>query len=223
MQISAPIIRLGVGPYLIGQTIVDLNTSRTPQFYVGADLTIQVGLLSSATALYDISDLASLQLDFKTPSQINSSSVLTAFGASFDNTTTFNTFASGSNQHAVFTLLNSQTNLAISGNQADFIAEITATTTGSPPTGGKIVTLAQFKITALATGFNQGASPGPSVPTFYNAATSDLRYIGKHCQQANPTGIAVFGTNCPADRPDQPIWAQYQLDDGRLVWGCFFQ
>jgi hypothetical protein len=80
--------------------ILDLNTSAEPQAWWARDLTLQVGVFAGA-ALLDVSDIQSVTVTIKDPSNLDGSPLVSQTITTFDNTTTLTTWAAGTQQHFV--------------------------------------------------------------------------------------------------------------------------
>jgi hypothetical protein len=80
--------------------ILDLNTSAEPEAWWARDLTLQVGVFSGQTLL-DVSDIQSVTILLKDPSNLDGSPLVTKTITSFDNTTTLSTWQGGTQQHFV--------------------------------------------------------------------------------------------------------------------------
>jgi hypothetical protein len=82
------------------ENVLDLNTSAEPQAWWARDLTLQVGVFAGQTLL-DVSDLQSVTVNLKDPSNLDGSPLVTMTITTFDNTTTAETWADGTQQHFV--------------------------------------------------------------------------------------------------------------------------
>jgi hypothetical protein len=80
--------------------ILDLNTSAEPEAWWARDLSMQVGVFAGGTLL-DVSDLQSVSLYLKDPSNLDGAPLVTKTITTFDNTTTLATWQAGTQQHFV--------------------------------------------------------------------------------------------------------------------------
>jgi hypothetical protein len=80
--------------------VLDLNTSAEPEAWWARDLTMQVGVFAGATLL-DVSDLQSVSIYLKDPSNLDGAPLVGKTITSFDNTTTLTTWTAGTQQHFV--------------------------------------------------------------------------------------------------------------------------
>jgi hypothetical protein len=80
--------------------VLDMNTSAEPEAWWARDLTMQVGVFAG-TALLDVSDLQSVSVYLKDPSNLDGAPLVAKTITSFDNTTTVVTWTAGTQQHFV--------------------------------------------------------------------------------------------------------------------------
>ena len=82
------------------ENILDLNTAAAePQaWWAHEDLTIQVGVFAGG-ALLDVSDIESVTINLKDPSNLDGAPLVTKTVTVFDNTTTLATWNAGTEQH----------------------------------------------------------------------------------------------------------------------------
>jgi len=78
--------------------ILDLNTSAEPEAWWARNLSLQVGVFAGPTLL-DVSDLQSVSLYLKDPSNLDGAPLVTKIVTTFDNTTTLTTWQAGTQQH----------------------------------------------------------------------------------------------------------------------------
>ena len=83
--------------------ILDLNTAAEPQAWWARDLAVQVGVFAGA-ALLDVSDLQSVTVLLKDPSNLDGSPLVSKTITTFDNTTTLEEWNAGTNQHFTVSL-----------------------------------------------------------------------------------------------------------------------
>jgi lysophospholipase L1-like esterase len=172
MQLSRKRIRLQIDAAKTGQPILDLYTGQTPAIFAGTDVQLEIGLFQNGVLL-DVGNLASLQIDLKSPGSLLGPSALAALTSALDNTTTYAAWSAGAQQHALVGLSNSQTNLAIPSAQT-FTLVVSGATTDNP---GRLIVYGSTQFTVTPAGINSGASPAPAVPTFYTGGQSDARYL----------------------------------------------
>jgi hypothetical protein len=82
--------------------VLDLSTSAEPEAWWARDLTMQVGVFAGA-ALLDVSDLQSVSVYLKDPSNLDGAPLVAKTITTFDNTTTLATWTAGTQQHFVVT------------------------------------------------------------------------------------------------------------------------
>jgi hypothetical protein len=80
--------------------ILDLNTSAEPEAWWARDLAMQVGVFAG-TALLDVSDLQSVSVYLKDPSNLDGAPLVAKTITTFDNTTTLTSWSAGTQQHFV--------------------------------------------------------------------------------------------------------------------------
>jgi hypothetical protein len=78
--------------------VLDLNTSAEPEAWWARNLCVQVGVFAGP-ALLDVSDLQSVSLYLKDPSNLDGAPLVTKTVTTFDNTTTLTTWQAGTQQH----------------------------------------------------------------------------------------------------------------------------
>jgi len=130
--------------------VLDLNTSAEPQAWWARDLTLQVGVFAGQTLL-DVSDLQSVTVNLKDPSNLDGSPLVTKTVTSFDNTTTADTWAAGTQQHFVVSF--GADDLSFSLTNAARLVHLVMT---AVTTGGKTGTLCVGTINLIDDG---GSSP----------------------------------------------------------------
>jgi len=80
--------------------ILDLATAAEPQAWWARDLTLQIGVFSDAgQTVLDVSDLQSVTIYLKDPSNLDGAPLVSKIITAFDNTTTLPTWQSGTQQH----------------------------------------------------------------------------------------------------------------------------
>ena len=82
------------------ENVLDINTSAEPEAWWARDLTMQVGVFAGSTLL-DVSDLQSVSVYLKDPSNLDGAPLVSKTITSFDNTTTLTTWQAGTQQHFV--------------------------------------------------------------------------------------------------------------------------
>ena len=80
------------------ENILDLNTSAEPEAWWARDLSIRVGVFDS-DVLLDVSDIASVTVNLKDPSNLDGAPLVAKTITAFDNTTTLATWNAGTQQH----------------------------------------------------------------------------------------------------------------------------
>jgi len=80
------------------ENVLDLNTAAEPEAWWARDLTLQVGVFAGA-AMLDVSDLQSVTVDLKDPSNLDGAPLVTKTITAFDNTTTLASWQAGMQQH----------------------------------------------------------------------------------------------------------------------------
>jgi len=130
--------------------VLDLNTSAEPQAWWARDLTLQVGVFAGETLL-DVSDLQSVTVNLKDPSNLDGAALVTKTITSFDNTTTAGTWAAGTQQHFVVSFAADDLSFSLTNASRLVRLVITAITTG-----GKTGTICVGTINIIDDG---GSSP----------------------------------------------------------------
>jgi len=82
------------------ENVLDINTSAEPEAWWARDLTMQVGVFAGSTLL-DVSDLQSVSVYLKDPSNLDGAPLVSKTITTFDNTTTLTTWQAGTQQHFV--------------------------------------------------------------------------------------------------------------------------
>jgi hypothetical protein len=80
--------------------VLDINTSAEPEAWWARDLTMQIGVFAGSTLL-DVSDLQSVSVYLKDPSNLDGAPLVSKTITTFDNTTTLSTWQGGTQQHFV--------------------------------------------------------------------------------------------------------------------------
>ena len=111
------------------ENVLDLNTSAEPQAWWARDLIIQTGVFAGQTLL-DVSDLQSVTVMLKDPSNLDGSPLVTQTITSFDNTTTASTWSAGTQQHFIVTFNADLLSFPLTNSARLVHLVITAITTG---------------------------------------------------------------------------------------------
>jgi len=138
--------------------VLDLNTSAEPEAWWARDLTIQVGVFAGA-ALLDVSDLQSVSVYLKDPSNLDGAPLVGKNITTFDNTTTLTTWAAGTQQHFVVSfsaddLSFSLTN-ALAANSAQRLVHLSVV---AITTGGQTGTICVGSLNVIDDGGNSPSS-----------------------------------------------------------------
>lgn len=108
---------------------LDLNTSAEPQAWWARNLTMQVGVFAGATLL-DVSDIQSVSVYLKDPSNLDGGALVTKTITTFDNTTTLTTWNSGAQQHFVVTFTADDLSFSLTNGARLVHISMVAITTG---------------------------------------------------------------------------------------------
>jgi len=111
------------------ENILDLNTSAEPQAWWARDLTMQVGIFAGQTLL-DVSDLQSVTVSIKDPSNLDGSPLIAKTITTFDNTTTALTWAAGTQQHFTVAFTADELSFTLTNGQRLVHLAMVAVTTG---------------------------------------------------------------------------------------------
>jgi hypothetical protein len=111
------------------EKVLDLNTSAEPQAWWARDLIIQAGVFAGQTLL-DVSDLQSVSVMLKDPSNLDGAALVTQTITSFDNTTTQAAWTAGTQQHFVASIAADQLSFPLTNSARLVHLVITAITTG---------------------------------------------------------------------------------------------
>jgi len=153
---------------------LDVLRRATPQFWRGNDAQFELAVFFNG-ALQDVSNLASLTLEIRPLGSGGAAPdpgftpLMGATVTSFDNTTTLDSWNSGTKQHAVVTFTAAQSNIVA----GPAWLSIFVITTDSP---GRVITLCAGPVRVLEDGSGLATTPSPAGDTFYTAAQSDARF-----------------------------------------------
>jgi hypothetical protein len=111
------------------ENILDLNTSAEPQAWWARDLTMQVGIFAGQTLL-DVSDLQSVTVSIKDPSNLDGSPLVSKTITTFDNTTTALTWTAGTQQHFTVAFTADELSFTLTNGQRLVHLAMVAITTG---------------------------------------------------------------------------------------------
>ncbi len=138
--------------------VLDLNTSAEPQAWWARDLTMQVGVFAGPTLL-DVSDLQSVTVNLKDPSNLDGSPLVTKTITAFDNTTTADTWAAGTQQHFVVTFAADDLSFSLTNSARLVHLVMTGITTG-----GKTGTICVGTVNIIDDGGNSpSANPANAI------------------------------------------------------------
>ena len=132
--------------------VLDLNTSAEPQAWWARDLCLQVGVFAGQTLL-DVSDLQSVTVNIKDPSNLDGSPLVAKTITTFDNTTTAQTWAAGTQQHFIVSFAADDLSFTLTNGQRLVHLSMVAITTG-----GQTGTLCVGSINIIDDGGNSPAS-----------------------------------------------------------------
>ena len=175
MQISNQRIRLAIDTARM-DSINDVLTASTPQFWNGVDLQFELGFFSGANLL-DISNLDSVTLDLKSSDPRTGLPLMSQTISSdhFNSSLTLDSWNAGApaDCHALLIFANSQALLALPGESATFWLVASALTNDTP--GHKLV-LGATPVTVIEGGAGVPFRPSVVNATHYSAAQSDARF-----------------------------------------------
>ncbi|HEX4083986.1 MAG TPA: hypothetical protein VHY22_03670 [Chthoniobacteraceae bacterium] len=132
--------------------VLDLNTSAEPQAWWARDLCIQTGVFAGQTLL-DVSDLQSVSVSLKDPSNLDGAPLVAKTITTFDNTTTAQTWAAGTQQHFIVSFTADDLSFSLTNGQRLVHLSMVAITTG-----GQTGTLCVGTINVIDDGGNSAAS-----------------------------------------------------------------
>jgi len=114
--------------------ILDLNTAAEPQAWWARDLTLQVSVFAGANLL-DVSDLTSVTVSLKDPTNLDGTPLVTKVITTFDNTTTTATWNAGTQQHFAVAFTADDLSFALtSGQRVVHLSMVAITNTGQTGT-----------------------------------------------------------------------------------------
>jgi len=158
----------------------DISTSSTPVFWNGTNLDFQIGLFDGSS-LMDISYVDSITLEVK---DANSKTALpymsvTLASDQLDNTVTSDTWADGSQQHAVISFAASETVLPLTADSTTFWMVVSAMINKPGDAEPHQVVFGAGAITCNESGYDQSPPSSVSQPTYLTAQQSDARYAAR--------------------------------------------
>jgi hypothetical protein len=155
---------------------LDALTGQTPDFWRGDDLQLELGLFWG-TVLSDVSNIASLTVEFKPNANRTGTPLMAKTVYEFDTAVDGTSWSNESRQHVVVPFTATETALDMNGAvQMTLWCVIHALTKDEP---ARRIVWGAGPITISEPGIGGAAGPAPGDPLYYTAAESDARYLTK--------------------------------------------